>query len=157
MNPWVLVSLFVAGSAASLSLYTYFLNERINMSTQAQLDALVSQLNKAHKEICDRLTAAQEDLQAQLTAAGVPAETVDLSALAAIAQQLDDIVPDSPASVEELTESVTESVDQLEAEVDEVAVDEAVEVEDEAVEVVDEVVVDEVVEDEAVDEVDEVK
>jgi hypothetical protein len=179
MNLWVLAGLFLVGLAASFSLQlhihqrlesdlerrTHFLNERITMSTQAQLDALVSQLNKAHKEICDRITAAQEDLQAQLVAAGVSEDAVDLSALAVIAQQLDDVVPDAPASVEELTDSVTESVDEFEAESEVVEVDEVDEVVgeavgevdevavDEAVEVVDEVEVDEVVTDEAVDEV----
>jgi hypothetical protein len=66
-----------------------------HMATQQQVDAVVAQLVKSREEIL----AAQRGLfdqiaavQAQLDAAEV--ETVDLSALSAAAQALDDIVPD---------------------------------------------------------------
>jgi hypothetical protein len=39
------------------------------------------------------------DVQAQLDAAGVPAEQVDLTALTAAAQALDDVVADEPPFV----------------------------------------------------------
>lgn len=67
--------------------------ENIAMTTQAAVDQIVTQLGKAKSEIIAKLT----DLQGQLDAAGV-AEQVDLGPLTAIAQSLDDIVPD-PAPV----------------------------------------------------------
>lgn len=66
------------------------------MSTQATVDAVVAQLTKARTEIVsarDDLVAKIVDLQNQLNA-GVPADQVDLSGLTAVAQSLDDIVPD---------------------------------------------------------------
>lgn len=62
----------------------------IRMSTQDAINAVVDQLRKAQGEITTELAS----VQAQLEAAGV-AEQVDLSALAAVAQSLDDIVADS--------------------------------------------------------------
>ena len=112
--------------------------ERLRMSTQSAIDAVVAQLTKAHTE---QLEAATLGIQAQLVDAGV-ADKVDLSALAAIAQKLDDLVPD--AEVDEAVED-DEDDDDDEVEVDEddevlagigegddeaVAVDEAVEDDD---------------------------
>jgi hypothetical protein len=151
VNLWILAGLFLLGLAASLALQlhihkrlefdiyrrTRFLNGRIKMSVQDAVDAVVAQLSKAKGEIVTKLEAAQADLQAQVDAAGV-ADQVDLSALTAIAQQLDDIVPDSveveeavDAAVEEAVE-VEEAVDEVEAVEDldesfDEAVDEAVE------------------------------
>lgn len=70
------------------------------MSTQSAVDAVVAQLGKAKDEVLTKIA----DVQAQLDAAQVPAETVDLSALVTAAQALDDIVPDSvdvPVDVDE--------------------------------------------------------
>lgn len=67
------------------------------MSTQATIDAVVAQLSKARGEIVaarDELLARIADIQDQLDSAG--ADEVDLSALTAVAQTLDDIVPDAP-------------------------------------------------------------
>ena len=60
------------------------------MTTQDTINAIVTQLGKAKDEIVAKIA----DVQAQLDAASVPAEQVDLSALTAAAQALDDIVPD---------------------------------------------------------------
>jgi hypothetical protein len=64
------------------------------MSTQESIDAVVTQLGKAQAEIVSKIA----DVQAQLDAANVPAEVVNLDALNAAAQALDDIVPDAPAA-----------------------------------------------------------
>jgi hypothetical protein len=76
--------------------HTAYLDRRLEVSTQAVVDALVAQLAKAKDEIVAKLEAATSNVQSQLVDAGV-ADQVDLSALAAIAQQLDDIVPDEVA------------------------------------------------------------
>jgi len=60
------------------------------MSTQETINAIVTQLGKAKDEIVAKIA----DVQAQLDAASIPAETVDLTALTTAAQALDDIVPD---------------------------------------------------------------
>jgi hypothetical protein len=67
---------------------------RLTMSTQEAIDAVVTQLGKAKTEIVAKIA----DVQAQLDAANVPAEVVNLSALTAAAQALDDIVPDAPVT-----------------------------------------------------------
>ena len=67
---------------------------RLQMSTQESIDAVVTQLGKAQAEIVSKIA----DVQAQLDAANVPAEVVNLDALNAAAQALDDIVPDAPAA-----------------------------------------------------------
>jgi hypothetical protein len=64
---------------------------RLYMSTQESIDAIVAQLGKAKDELLTEIA----DVKAQLEAASVPAETVDLTALTAAAQALDDIVPDA--------------------------------------------------------------
>ena len=75
---------------------------------QSAINAVVAQLNKAKVEILDRVA----DLEAQIEAAGA-AGAVDVSALVAAAQALDDIVPDvveDPAEVDtvEVPEPVVE-------------------------------------------------
>lgn len=65
----------------------------IAMSAQDTINTIVEQLGKAKGE----LTSALADAQAQIAAAGAE---VDLSALEAVAQALDDIVPD-PVAAEE--------------------------------------------------------
>lgn len=67
------------------------------MSLQNVVDALTAQVAKVKAEVLaarDALTAKLGDVQAQLDAAGVPAEQVDLSELAAAVKDLDDINPD---------------------------------------------------------------
>lgn len=63
-------------------------------NTQAAVDAVVAQLGKAKAEIVAKIA----DVQDQLDSVERP-EDVDLSALTAAAQSLDDIVPDAPADV----------------------------------------------------------
>ena len=65
---------------------------RLQMSTQDSIDAVVAQLGKAKDEVVAKIA----DVQAALDAANVPAEVVNLDALNAAAQALDDIVPDEP-------------------------------------------------------------
>ena len=59
------------------------------MSVQEIVDGLVVQVGKSKTELMNRLA----ELQLQVDSAGV-AEQVDLSALSAAIQGLDDIVPD---------------------------------------------------------------
>ena len=70
---------------------------RLNVNVQQAVDALTQQLVKSQRELVGRIA----DVQAQLDAASVPVEVVDLSALTAVAQALDDVVPDAvtPAPV----------------------------------------------------------
>jgi uncharacterized protein YPO0396 len=80
--------------------------ERISMSdTQDAVNAVVAQLGKAKNEIVEKIA----DVQAQLDAAQVPTEAVDLSALTEAAQALDDIVPDAPV-VEVVPDAPVEEV-----------------------------------------------
>jgi DUF917 family protein len=111
---WFDAALFAALAFAILQLSTI---GRSLMSTQAQVDAVVDQLVKARLEIVaakDQLVAKIVDLQNQLDA-GVPAEQVDLSGLKAVAQTLDDIVPDAvveePAEEDEDDEVVVDPAD----------------------------------------------
>lgn len=75
-----------------LDRHFHHLGAVIVTATQDVVDAVVAQLDRARGEIVARIA----EVQAQLDAAGVPAESVDLSALSAAAQALDDIVPDVP-------------------------------------------------------------
>lgn len=68
------------------------LERRIDMSTQDTINAVVAQLGKAKGEIVTKIA----DVQAQLDAASIPAEVVDLTALTEAAQALDDVVADVP-------------------------------------------------------------
>ena len=121
MNLWILAGLFLAGLAWG----THFLNERIKMSTQSTIDAIVAQLRKAKDEIVTKLETATSGVQAQLVEAGVE-DQVDLSALIAITQQLDDIVPD--VEVEEAEEVVEVEVEEAEEAEEVDSVEEAEEV-----------------------------
>lgn len=72
-------------------------------NVQSAVDAVVAQLVKARSEIVaarDELVAQIADVQEQLDSVERP-EDVDLSALSAAAQSLDDIVPDAPATADE--------------------------------------------------------
>jgi len=69
------------------------------MGTQQDVDTLVVQVVKISDEIKSSaavLKAELETVKAQLAAANVPADTVDLTALAAAIQAVDDINPDVP-------------------------------------------------------------
>ena len=71
--------------------------ERITkMSAVETIATVVAELDKARGEIVARIA----DLQAQI-AAGVPAEQLDLTALVAAAQALDDVVPDPAAPADD--------------------------------------------------------
>lgn len=111
-----------------------YLDRKVDMSTQYVVDKIVAQLAKAKDEIVAKLESATSDVQSQLVEAGV-ADQVDLSALAAIAQQLDDIVPDEVVVDPEVDEAEgsddVELVDLGDEDDEVVEVDEAV---DEAVE-----------------------
>jgi len=100
-------------AALSFSILQLTLQGKALMSTQAAVDAVVDQLFKAKGEIVQakgELVAKLVDLQAQLDAAGV-AEEVDLSGLQAVAQALDDIVPDEIVVVEDEDEEDEEDVE----------------------------------------------
>jgi hypothetical protein len=86
-------TLIVCGFTLWVAAYLTLTIGRLAMSTQESIDAIVVQLGKAKDEVVAKIA----DVQAQLDAAAVPAEVVDLSALSAAAQALDDVVPDAPA------------------------------------------------------------
>ena len=70
--------------------------ERFTMSTQAQVDALTTQVDKINTEVTSAAAALNTrlaELQAQIDA-GVPTEELDLTALAAAIQKVDDINAD---------------------------------------------------------------
>ena len=71
------------------------------MSTQETVNAIAAQLRKAKDEIVAKIV----DLNVQLEDAGV-ADVVDTSELVAVAQALDDIVPDAPEVVEDVPAEV---------------------------------------------------
>jgi seryl-tRNA synthetase len=111
MPYWFDAALFAALAFAILQLSTI---GRSLMSTQAAVDSVVTQLVKARGEIVaakDQLVAKIVDLQNQLDA-GVPAEDVDLSGLKAVAQSLDDIVPDAVEETEDEDEEVEVPVEE---------------------------------------------
>jgi len=83
-------TLAVCGFTLLVIAYLTLTTERLAMSTQESVDAIVVQLGKAKDEVVAKIA----DVQAQLDAAGVPAEQVDLTALTAAAQALDDVVAD---------------------------------------------------------------
>jgi hypothetical protein len=87
--------LAVCGFTLLVIAYLTFTIERLAMSTQESIDAIVVQLGKAKDEVVAKIS----DVQTQLDAAGVPAEQVDLTALTAAAQALDDVVADAPPFV----------------------------------------------------------
>lgn len=85
------ITLIICGFTLWVAGYLTATIGRLYVSTQESIDAVVAQLGKAK----DELLAEIADVKAQLEAASVPAETVDLTALTAAAQALDDIVPDA--------------------------------------------------------------
>lgn len=86
------------------------------MSTvQNAVDDLTDQLRRAYTEITEKIA----DVQAQLDAASIPAEVVDLSALAEVAEALDDIVPDKVVEAIAEDDSVAVAADDLEDDGDE--------------------------------------
>jgi seryl-tRNA synthetase len=108
---WFNAALFAGLGFAILQLSTI---GRSLMSTQAAVDSVVSQLGKAKGEIVaarEELVAKIVDLQNQLDA-GVPAEQVDLSGLKAVAQSLDDIVPDAVEETDDEDEEVEVPVEE---------------------------------------------
>ena len=86
------VTLIICGFTLWVAAYLTLTIGRLAMSTQESIDAVVAQLGKAKDEVVAKIA----DVQAQLDAAAVPAEVVNLDALNAAAQALDDIVPDAP-------------------------------------------------------------
>ena len=94
----------------------------ILVSIQDAVNTVVAQLNKAHGEIMSKIA----DVEAQIEAAGAAGQ-VDLSALVAAAQALDDIVPD-PVEVEVEVEDTVEvpepAVEGVPVEADDEPVDE---------------------------------
>ena len=101
-------------AALSFAILQLTLQGRSIMSTQAAVDSVVAQLGKAKGEIVaarDELVAKIVDLQNQLDA-GVPAEQVDLSGLKAVAQSLDDIVPDAVEETDDEDEEVEVPVEE---------------------------------------------
>jgi len=83
---WVAAGLF---ALAGFQLLVLSEISRSVMSVQEVVDGLVVQVGKVKTELMNRLA----ELQLQVDSAGV-AEQVDLSALSAAIQSLDDIVPD---------------------------------------------------------------
>jgi len=83
---WVAAGLF---ALAGFQLLVLSEISRSLMSVQEVVDGLVVQVGKVKTELMNRLA----ELQLQVDSAGV-AEQVDLSALSAAIQSLDDIVPD---------------------------------------------------------------
>jgi hypothetical protein len=85
------ITLIICGFTLWVAGYLTATIGRLYMSTQESIDGIVAQLAKAKDELLTEIA----DVKAQLEAASVPAETVDLTALTAAAQALDDIVPDA--------------------------------------------------------------
>lgn len=97
-------TIVIAATAVILALLTAHsidsidrLRESIMAGIQEIVDALTEQLVKAQREIVDKIA----DVQAQLDAAQVPVEQVNLTALTEAVQALDDIVPDAEPVVDE--------------------------------------------------------
>lgn len=73
------------------------------MSNQDTIAAVVVQLDKARQEILSRISELQDQV-----AAGVASQDLDLSALTAAAEALDNIVSD-PAPAEPVADPVVEA------------------------------------------------
>jgi|GEM_PF-3311332 len=123
MNATLVLALVIAALAAVvITIHHDIIRsiERHTMSVQNQINQIVDQLRKAKDEIVDRLESAEQNIASQLVDAGVAADIIDLSELSAIAQALDDIVPD--AVVDPAVDPEVDEVDEVE--VDDVEVDE---------------------------------
>lgn len=96
-------------AALSYSILQLVLIGRCLMATQSDVDALTAQVVKVALEVRtahDVLVSELAEVKAQLAAAGV-ADKVDLTALAAAIQNVDDINPDAVAP-EPVVEPVVE-------------------------------------------------
>lgn len=82
---------------------------RCVVATQEDVDKLTVQVQKVGLEV-QNVKTALADVQAQLDAAGVPAEQVDLSGLVAAVQAVDDLNPDPVVPVEEVVPVVEDVV-----------------------------------------------
>lgn len=92
------ITLIICGFTLWVAGYLTATIGRLYMSTQESIDSLVAQLGKIYGEVTAQASSLRDEIaavKAQLEAASVPAETVDLTALTAAAQALDDIVPDA--------------------------------------------------------------
>ena len=85
----IFVATLIVTAYTDLTTRTNQLENLIMSNTQEVIDAVTAQIVKAQRELVGRIA----EVQAQLDAAGV-AEQVDLTALTAAAQALDDVVPD---------------------------------------------------------------
>ena len=84
-------------AALSFAIYQSTTQGKAIMSQQAQIDALTTQVDNVYTEVTTAaaaLTARLAELQTQIDN-GVPTEELDLTALAAGIQKLDDITPDA--------------------------------------------------------------
>lgn len=100
MNPYLFDAAILA--ALAFAIYQLTMLGKATMTTQDAVDAIAATLGKVYIEVtsqADSLRAEIAAVQAQLDAANVPAEVVDLTALTAAAQKLDDIVADAPVEV----------------------------------------------------------
>ena len=96
----LLIAVALLMTAQYFTLIVLYTLRKATMTTQDAVDAIVTQLANAKAEILDELAA----VQAQLEDAEA-ADKVDLSGLTAIAQALDDVVPDAPAETPTEVES----------------------------------------------------
>jgi len=95
---WILIYLQIGtlGFIAFHLTETAYTRRKIMSALQETVDQITAELARAYGEI----KAEIAQVQAQLDAASVPAEQVDLSALQAAADMLDGIVPDEPTKPE---------------------------------------------------------
>ena len=92
MTSWLAMGIVaILCAIQGFTLFTTSALGRHIMSTQQTIDIIVATLAKAKSEIVNEISKLNE----QIAAAGVT-EQVDTSALEAMAQSLDDIVPDAP-------------------------------------------------------------
>lgn len=87
---------FLGAALAGIAFAIYQLTTigRAVMSQQEQVDALTTQVIKIGSEV-QNVKVELAKVQAQLDAANIPAEVVDLSALTAAIQSVDDLNPDA--------------------------------------------------------------
>ena len=90
----LLLAVALLMTAQYFTLIILYVLRKATMTTQDTVDAIVAQLAKAKAEILDELAAVQTQLED-----AEAADRVDLSGLTAIAEALDNVVPDAPAEV----------------------------------------------------------
>lgn len=117
MPEWLPATVAVLLAVTGLAVYygenimQHTTHVRRAMSTvQNAVDDLTDQLRRAYTEITEKIA----DVQAQLDAASIPAEVVDLSALAEVAEALDDIVPDKVVEAIAEDDGVVDAAEELE-------------------------------------------